>query len=213
LIEPYTAAGYAHVEGGNETTSPGVLAVVGPDAIVDWIVVELREPASPYMVVSTRTGLLQRDGDIVDVDGFSPLAFKARATNYRVAVLHRNHLPVITAAPVLLSPVPVDVDLTDGSIPLYGVEPTRTEGAVQLLWSGDVNADGSILYTGAFNDRDPILLSIGGIIPTNTINGYLPEDVNMDGTVKYTGTKNDRDPILFNIGGIIPTTVRNAQMP
>jgi hypothetical protein len=213
FTEPYTAAGYAHVEGGNETTTPGVLAIVGPDAIVDWIVVELRDPAAPDLVISTRTGLLQRDGDIVEVDGYSPLAFKARAANYRVAVLHRNHLPVITAAPVLLSPVPVDVDLTDGSTPLYGVEPTRTEGAVQLLWSGDVNADGSILYTGAFNDRDPILLRIGGIIPTNTINGYLPEDVNMDGTVKYTGTNNDRDPILFNIGGTIPTTVRNAQMP
>lgn len=213
FTEPYTAAGYAHVEGGNETASIGVLAVLGTDAIVDWIVVELRDPASPEVVICSRTGLLQRDGDIVDVDGFSPLAFKASAANYRVAVLHRNHLPVITAAPIPLSPAPVDVDLTDGSTALYGVEPTRTEGAVQLLWSGNVNADGSIRYTGAFNDRDPILVTIGGIIPTNTINGYLPEDVNMDGTVKYTGANNDRDVILLNIGGIVPTDVRNAQMP
>ncbi len=76
-----------------------------------------------------------------------------------------------------------------------------------------MNADGSIRYTGAFNDRDPILLSIGGIVPTNTINGYLLEDVNMDGTVKYTGVSNDRDIILFNIGGVVPTNVRTAQMP
>ena len=213
FTEPYTAAGYVHVEGGNESTSPGVLAVVGPDAIVDWIVVELRDPAAPQVVISTRTGLLQRDGDIVDVDGFSPLAFKARATNYRVAVLHRNHLPVITAAPVLFSSVPVDMDLTDGSTALYGIEPTRTNGAVQLLWGGDVNLDGSLRYTGSFNDRDPILSSIGGLISTNTIIGYLPEDVNMDGIVKYTGISNDRDVILLNIGGSVATNVRNAQMP
>nr|MBP9893572.1 tetratricopeptide repeat protein [Planctomycetota bacterium] len=42
----------------------------------------------------------------------------------------------------------------------------------------------------------------GGIVPTNSVAGYLLSDVNMDGAVYYTGSSNDRDIILSNIGGI-----------
>ncbi len=213
LEEPYTALGYVHVGGGGETTTAGVLTTAGPDAVVDWIVVELRAPSTPDVVMASRAGLLQRDGDIVDVDGTSPLAFKAPSADYQVAVIHRNHLPVITATPTSVSTTPAVIDLTDGSTLLYGAQPVRVDGAMHMLWCGDVNGDGTIRYTGALNDRDPILVGIGGIIPTNTTSGYAPEDVNMDGTIKYTGTNNDRDPILQNIGGTVPTNVRNAQMP
>jgi hypothetical protein len=82
-----------------------------------------------------------------------------------------------------------------------------------VMWMGDVSADGTIKYTGVNNDRDPILVRIGGLVPTNTALGYFPEDVNLDGTVKYTGVNNDRDPILVNIGGTIPTNVKIGQVP
>ncbi|MDQ3102087.1 MAG: hypothetical protein M3R08_11915, partial [Bacteroidota bacterium] len=68
-------------------------------------------------------------------------------------------------------------------------------------------------YTGANNDRDPILLRIGGLIPTSTVTGYYPEDVNLDGIVRYTGASNDRDPILQNVGGTIPTQTKAQQLP
>ncbi|HMQ77792.1 MAG TPA: hypothetical protein PKE21_17055, partial [Flavobacteriales bacterium] len=68
-------------------------------------------------------------------------------------------------------------------------------------------------YAGGGNDRDPILVRIGGLVPTATVNGYYPEDVNLNGQVKYAGSANDRDPILVNIGGVVPTAVRNAQLP
>jgi hypothetical protein len=70
-----------------------------------------------------------------------------------------------------------------------------------------------LLYTNAENDRDPILLRIGGTVPTNTTTGYHAEDVNLDGVVKYTGEGNDRDPILQNIGGSVPTNTREGQLP
>ena len=82
-----------------------------------------------------------------------------------------------------------------------------------LMWAGDVSFDARIAYTGAGNDRDPILTAVGGTIPTNTILGYRREVLNMDGVVKYTGSNNDRDIILQNIGGSIPTNVRFAQFP
>ena len=38
----------------------------------------------------------------------------------------------------------------------------------------DTNLDGVIKYTGAGNDRDPILLNIGGTVLTNTRTQQLP---------------------------------------
>jgi hypothetical protein len=38
----------------------------------------------------------------------------------------------------------------------------------------DVNMDGLVKYTGANNDRDPILTNVGGTIPTNVRSEQLP---------------------------------------
>ena len=113
-----------------------------------------------------------------------------------------------------LDNVPTVIDLTDGSTPTYGTEAQKQiNGGTRLLWSGNVVDDTVLKYTGANNDRDPILTTIGGTVPTNTVVGYYTEDVDMDGVVKYTGLDNDRDPILINIGGTVPTNVRVEQLP
>lgn len=212
LTEPYTEAGYAHAGAGGETTTADVLAVQGPDAIVDWVVIELRDPNDPAVIMDSRSALLQRDGDVVDLDGSSAVRFLATGDRYYVALLHRNHLPVMTAGSVPF-PIASPIDMSASGTALYGTGATVPQGSLRLLWCGDVNADGVLKYTGASNDRDPILLRIGGTVPTNVVNGYHVEDVNLDGAVKYTGSNNDRDPILQNIGGSVPTNVRNAQMP
>ena len=68
--------------------------------------------------------------------------------------------------------------------------------------------------TGSTNDRDPVLLAVGGATPTNVQSAiYAGADVNMDGQVKYVGSSNDRDPILQTIGGVVPTAVRVQQLP
>ncbi|MEO8068267.1 MAG: hypothetical protein ABI599_11295 [Flavobacteriales bacterium] len=209
--EPFTALGYAHVGGGGgETCSPAVLAVTGNNAIVDWVLVELRDPLAPAVRLYSMSALLQRDGDIVGMNGASGLVFNAPAGNYHVAVRHRNHLGVMTSEPVPLTAV----DFTSSTTDAYGNGARKTMAGVEVLWAGDVNFDGLVRYTGANNDRDPILVAIGGNVPTNTIVGqYRQEDVDLGATVKYTGTNNDRDPILVNIGGSVPTDTRVAQLP
>ena len=85
-----------------------------------------------------------------------------------------------------------------------------------VLWAGNCYRDGAVnqlKYTGTSNDRDPILVRIGGVVPTSVVNGYFPEDVTLDGSVKYTGSANDRDPILVNVGGVVPTNTRVEQLP
>ena len=60
---------------------------------------------------------------------------------------------------------------------------------------GDVTRDGKVKYTGAGNDRDAILLALGGV-STATLSGYHSADTNMDGVVRYVGVNNDPDPLL-----------------
>ena len=83
----------------------------------------------------------------------------------------------------------------------------------QVLWCGNSRLDNSVKYTGSNNDRDPIVVFVGGTTPNNTVGGYRPEDVNMDGTMKYTGSGNDRDPILVGVGSTVPNNVRVEQLP
>ena len=214
LTEPYTALGYTHVNGGGgETTSAPVLATAGNDAIVDWVVIELRDATNAALVVATHAALLQRDGDIVGTDGTSPLQFSLPVKDYYIAVRHRNHLGIMTAAPVRVSIAERSYDLSSLFLTLYGTQATKAVGAARALWAGNVKRDTELKYTGSNNDRDQILLAIGGVVPTNTSMGYAQTDVNMDGVTKYTGLLNDRDPLLLNIGSVLPTNTRQEQLP
>lgn len=213
LTEPYTSI-FGHVgDGGSETVNASVFNVVGDDAIVDWVYVELRDKNNSSTVLNTRSALLQRDGDIVDLDGTSSLTFTGSPDSYFVAIRHRNHNGVMSASAIALSGTAVSLNFSDGSLNTFGTDALKLDGGVRLMWMGNTNADSEIKYLGQDNDRDPLLVSIGGSVPTNTLIGYLVEDSNMDGTVKYVGAGNDRDRILQNIGGSIPTAVRVEQLP
>lgn len=208
--EPYSSLGFA---GGGETMAPEQLADLGDNSVVDWVRVELRDPVTPTTVVASRQALLQRDGDVVEPNGLSPLRILASPGAYQIAVRHRNHLGAMTAEPVSLGSATTTLDFTSSALATYGTDARKAVGARMLLWGGNVRPDNLILYAGQDNDRDLVLLAIGGIVATNTAAGYRIEDVNMDGVVKYAGDANERDVILQNIGGVIPTQARAEQLP
>ncbi|HRH70924.1 MAG TPA: hypothetical protein PLB89_15585 [Flavobacteriales bacterium] len=213
--EPYTAIGYIHSgDGGGETIAPSLLATTGPTAIVDWVLLELRDPAQPATALHSRSGLLRRDGRITDKDGNSPVAFNAPVGSYLVALRHRNHLGVMSTEPLSLNAVATNWDVRTTTTPLNGTGATQVDDTRRLLWPGDVDRNGIVRYTGQVNDRDPVLLAIGGVVPTAVVTGvYSPLDVNLDGKIKYVGSANDRDLILQTIGGVVPTAVRQGQLP
>ena len=217
VSEPYTALGYAQVGGGGaESIAPSVLATTGNNAIVDWVVVELRDATTPTTVLATRSALLQRDGDIVATDGVSPLIFNNAPSTYHVALRHRNHLGVMTGNATALGLSTTPLDLSLASTATYGTSARKSiSGAfpAEVLWAGDVTFNGQVKYTGSGNDRDPILTTVGSTTPNNTVSLYSTRDVNMNGQVKYTGSGNDRDPILVNVGSTTPNNVRTQQLP
>ena len=215
LVEPYSTLGFVQAgPGGGESIDTSVLLTNGAQAIVDWVLIELRDAQDSTEIVATRSALVQKDGDVVDTDGVSSVLFSCLdPDDYFVAIRHRNHLGTMTAEPISLSGSTLLIKFNDPTTPTYGVEAQKNINATTVLWAGNVVIDPILKYSGASNDRDPILVRIGGTVPTNTVIGYHPEDVNLDAIVKYAGASNDRDVILVNIGGAVPTNVRQEQIP
>ena len=114
LQQPYntlTIGGIAH--SGTEEMALSVLSTTGTNAIVDWVLIELRDATTPSVIVASRAALLQANGKIVDVDGTSDVFFPVPQANYHIAIKHRNHLGVRTQNPETLSDVPKTIDFTD----------------------------------------------------------------------------------------------------
>ena len=214
--EPYTLLEFTHINGGGEVVAnPGaVFANNGANSIVDWVFVELRSSIDPEVVVATRAGLVQRDGDVVDIDGLSPLCFEqTQPGTFYVAVRHRNHLGTMTASAIALSSSGTVVDFTNLTTPLWennasfdGFEQVTING-IYALWSGNTSVDNKVVFAGQDNDKDPIFNEIDQA-PANILKlqtfifpGYHPGDVNLNGDSIYAGQNNDVDPIFNNVDG------------
>ncbi len=214
LVDPYPALGFVPMGADvPHRLSSNVLAVAGNNAIVDWVWLELRSTSNNSTIVGARAALLQRDGDVVDLDGKSPVSMRVPNGSYHLAVRHRNHLGVMTASSYALNGTVTSIDLRSSSVNTWGTNARKTVGSSRAMWSGEITGDAKVKFTGLGNDRDAVLIAIGGSVLTGTSTGYIKADVNMDGVVKYTGTSNDRDPILLNIGSSSPTASVVEQLP
>ena len=199
------------------TTSPyadalmcnaAVFTATGANAIVDWVFVELRDETTNTTVLYSQSALLQRDGDVVGVDGISPLTFDSANRNFYIAIKHRNHLGVMTSSPLALTSSPATVDFTNSASQItFGSNAQTAYGmssGIVAMWSGDANGDAVVQYTGATADSPGILTNalndVGNFLnfPTFTVNGYSSFDVNMDGGSQYTGASADSPFILQN---------------
>jgi hypothetical protein len=215
LVEPYTALGYVHTSGGGgESVTPAVMGLSGSDAIVDWVLVELRSAADPSVVLASRSALLQRDGDVVGTNGVSPVNFTLAPGTYHVAVRHRNHLGVMTAVPVsvggAIAPL---VDFTLPATPTYGSNARRNNGAVMTLWAGNADGNTVVNYSGSNNDRTSILTLLGAASYLTSLPGYHRQDVNLNGSVNYSGSANDRTAVLNSLGAGTFLTPLIEQLP
>jgi hypothetical protein len=180
MTEPYTAMGYTHINGGgNETVTPAVFALTGNDAIVDWVIVELRDNNNPGLVVGTRSALIQRDGDIVDVDGTSSVFFpNVNEGDYYVVIGHRSHLAVMTAGTqAALSTVTSNLDFTSTTTATYGSGAQKlNSNGVCLLFGGDANGNGQVQNTD----------DVQFWMPQAGTAGYQSADYDLNGQVQNT---------------------------
>ncbi|WP_420573672.1 hypothetical protein [Kordia sp.] len=183
----------------------------GVNSMVDWIWVELRDANSPTTVIAGQSGVLQRDGDIVDVndDLVTPLTFDVPAGEYFIVVKHRNHLGIMTSSTITLKQVSTTIDFTDATNEItYGSNAQTTFGMptnIAAMWAGNVNGDTVVQYSGVSPDTPDILSKVlndaGNFLnfPTYVVSGYNADDVNLDGNTQYSGTDPDTPFILQNV--------------
>ncbi|MCB9341104.1 MAG: hypothetical protein H6577_23505 [Lewinellaceae bacterium] len=206
--EPFTALpNFAHKgKGGGEVINPALLQVTGPNAIVDWVFVEIRDAAFSWNVLATRSALLQRDGDVVDTDGGNVLYFSNLPEGeYYVAIRHRNHLGIMTDSRwVLSSAAPPTIDFTNPSLPARGFAGTgKTTNGVRMQWAGDLNGDRKVIYQGPNNDIFYLFSRVladpenSSILANYISNGYDLTDLNLDGKSIYQGPGNERAMQLY----------------
>ncbi len=185
-----------------------------PSNMVDWVLVELRDPVNPTIIISRRAALLLDNGDVADTNLTTLINFPGISPgNYYLCILHRNHFPVMSANPESVPSI-ISYDFSDTlNFPPYGGGSKaliELESGLFGMIAGDVNKDGVIKYSGPDNDRGPVLqyivISTGSTSITNTTTGYRDEDINMDNIIKYSGPGNDPSIIIQNLVGLTGST-------
>ena len=156
--------------------------------IVDWIWVELRDENDYTIIIESKSALLQRDGDIVNTDGTSNLIFNTFEGNYYVLVNHRNHLGILSAAPIVFSGT-TTVDFSSNQNVIFGgVNALADMGEnVYAMFSGDFDSNGQVQNS----DASDVILLLGS-------SGYSPADMDMNGQVQNTDINNIITPNTGN---------------
>lgn len=219
-VAPYLAS-FPHVNNPVVEVAPASVlttTALGNNNIVDWVFLQLRDNsgATPGgTVVATRSALIQKDGDIVDMDGVSPVIFRnvPGGVNYTLAIRHRNHLAMCTDPATNLltfnekTPL-TTVDfttMTDAQI--FGPSTSfKKIGSVNMLWGGNARIDSRVSFTGLNNDKDQINANL-------TTPAYRLNDVNLNVSSTRTGLNNDKDFILINVLNTVGTASVLQSLP
>ena len=218
LSQPYNTAGFGSYAGTESVPASFFTSnnSVTTD-VTDWVLLELRDAVTPSTVVARRAAFVLENGQIVDLDKISPVAFRGVASgNYFLVIRHRNHLGIRTASlqvtnGSLGSIASTAYDFTNGQakafqntttppIPAQPAMKDLSGGTVFGMWGGNTNGATSTTgntttrTTGALILNDYLYLvntQLGGNF--NTVLGtagapvYNNADVNMDGIVRASG--------------------------
>ena len=189
------------------TCDASVFNVSGNNAIVDWVWVELRASNDNTKIINAQSALLQRNGDVVAIDGVTDLQMFAAPTNYYVVVNHRNHLGAMSSQVVSLNDTtPTMVDFTNSGFLTFGshARVALFDGSM-ALWSGDTNNLSLIRFLGADSSistiKDRVLADPNngfGSISYASL-GYFNTDLDLNGSSKYIGSENDVNIVRDNV--------------
>ncbi|WP_299680337.1 hypothetical protein [uncultured Tenacibaculum sp.] len=175
----------------NATISDAIkLNDAGANSMVDWIWVELRDANDSNIIVAGKSGILQRDGAIVEAtdDLTTPLLFDVTPADYYIVIKHRNHLSIMTSSVMSLSTTTTTVDIASGSTAISGGANAMVDmgNGVFAMISGDFDENGQIQNI----DTNAIIQLLG-------VSGYNKADLDMNGQVQNVDINNLLNP---NIG-------------
>lgn len=166
--QPYNTAPWNYNGNENLGSGPG-------SNMVDWVLVELRSASNPAQIVARRAAMLKNNGLLLNTDGSEGIVFSnVSAGSYYIVVFHRDHLGIMSSAPVPLSSNSTLYDFTTAMNKAYGQNPMiQLTTGVFGMYAADGNADGVVNLA----DRDEVWLVQNGTM------GYLEGDFNMNSGV------------------------------
>ena len=144
-----------------------------PTGVVDWVLIEIRTSATSSTTVARRAAFIKGDGNIVDLDGISPVEFIGIPSgSYYLVIRHRNHLSIMSSDTISFSHT-TTYDFTNSPEKAYGNNPMADLGGGKYgMIAGDDNQDNTI----SVSDYNLISTKLNQT-------GYKHSDNNMDGKV------------------------------
>lgn len=208
LQQPYSNAPFSYT--GTETLNRSLTSIsIGGDgdALVDWLLLELRSATDPSVILARKALGLQADGDLMDVQtGSTHLAFlNLSAGNYYVSLRHRNHLSVRSASAQALSFVSSVLDFSTPSFAVAGQHSRVLNKTKALLWTGDLSQDQRIIANGVGSDSTALISTVLSASNNAAMNisyrltAYAASDLNLDGETLAAGPGNDTNLIISNV--------------
>ncbi len=185
LEEPYTDIGYTFAgNGGGEIIDTTILYTTGDDAIIDWAVIEIRDNDDSTSIIHAQAVLIQRDGDIVDLDGASPVEIcEINRGEHFIALLHRNHFGIMTPNTIDVDGVTTTShDYTTGMSQAWDDTSISTNDAMLELETGVYGVYRSNVNFDEFLNITDFFVTRGATNPSQS-SQYELEDVNMDGVL------------------------------
>ena len=154
---------------GKMTTAPYNVDGVSPQNIADTISVELHDTSGLFMNVYTTKALL-------DTNGLCTINIPSSLTNnwFYLVIKHRNSIETWSANPIFITNN-TNYNFTTAPNKAYGLN-LKNESGVYLIYSGDINQDGSIDFAD-YPDLDTEA--------QNGIIGYFSTDLNGDSSVDF----------------------------
>lgn len=160
-----------------------------PANVVDWVLIELRNPLNYSQIVGRAAGLLLSNGTVVqhsdptkaiEIDDVLP------NSNYYIIVRTRGHLPVMSKMPIYLSNY-AQYDFTRSLDQVYGNNQMKSLGVYDPTPGGASGDEYTIygLYAGDFNSDGRISVPdfTNVYITETSIKQYKRSDVNYDARV------------------------------
>lgn len=160
-----------------------------PMDVVDWVLVQVRASEASVDVLDTKAALLKNDGQLVGTNEENiNFSIDGDYDSLYVAVYHRNHVGVMSAAKIArTNNNTFTIDFTQSTSNVFGGANSIADlgdGYYGLI-SGDADGNGQVQVT----DFNQVLQDLG-------ISGYLPEDFNLNSQVQNTDLQNQFIPNL-----------------
>jgi hypothetical protein len=191
LTQPYDSLPW------NYTGTEHVSAI--PVDVTDWVLVQLRALPSASSVIAERAGFLLKNGTINGADGINLLAFAGIVPGYYYLVVYqRNHMAVMSSAPVQVNPYSSLYDFSSGPAAAFG-------GTSGLKLIDPLNNRWGMISSDARNDQNIYIDDYTDFwVPDFGLNSvYSPGDYNMDGKV-YIDDYTDQWVPNFGITNSLP---------